>query len=133
MASFSQRIFGIILAIFAIAIGSCDRVDSDKSAQNPSPSPVASPTVDDVWIARHAMSVRDILLMLKGGDTQKTIIAEVRRRRFVGNLVEATELELTLNGARHELVSALKDKGNWLTEAQEQAYGKLMAQHPAGH
>jgi hypothetical protein len=79
------------------------------------------------------MSVADVLLMLKGGDTQQTIINEVKRRRFVGNVVEATELELTLNGARHELISVLKDKDNWLTDSQEQAYGKLMAQRSPAH
>jgi hypothetical protein len=79
------------------------------------------------------MSVGDVLLMLKGGDTQQTIINEVKRRRFVGNVVESTELELTLNGARHELISALKDKDNWLTDSQEQAYGQLMAQRSPAH
>ncbi len=84
--------------------------------------------MDDTWVARHAMTVNDVLVMLHGGDSQKTIINEVRRRHFVYNIVEATELELTLAGARHELIDALKDKTNWLTEAQEQAFGKLMTQ-----
>jgi hypothetical protein len=120
-------------AVFAIVLGSCSRVDSDKSAQNQSPSPTGSPTTNDLWVARHAMTVDDVLLMLKGGDTQKTIIGEIKRRHFAGNVVEATELELTLNGARHELISELKDKDNWLTEPQEQAYGRLMAQHQPKH
>ena len=133
MRAFSQRICGITFAVFAIVLGSCSRANSDKSAQNQSPSPTASPTTNDAWVARHAMNVGDVLLMLKGGDSQQTIINEVKRRRFVGNVVEATELQLTLAGARHELISALKDKDNWLTEPQEQAYGQLMAQHPAPH
>jgi PBP1b-binding outer membrane lipoprotein LpoB len=133
MPAFSQRICGITLALFAVVLGSCSRVDSDKSAQKQSPSPTANPAADDVWVARHAMSLGDVLLMLKAGYTEKTIIAEVKRRHFVGNLVEATELQLTLAGARHELISALKDKDNWLTEPQEQAYGQLMAQHKPAH
>jgi hypothetical protein len=133
MPAFSQRICGVTLAVFVIVLGSCDRVDSDKTAKNRSSSPAASPTTNDLWVARHAMSVGDVLLMLKGGDTQQTIINEVKRRRFVGNVVESTELELTLNGARHELISALKDKDNWLTDSQEQAYGQLMAQRSPAH
>jgi hypothetical protein len=131
MPAFSQRICGVTLAVFVIVLGSCDRVDSDKTAKNRSSSPAASPTTNDLWVARHAMSVGDVLLMLKGGDTQQTIINEVKRRRFVGNVVESTELELTLNGARHELISAFKD--NWLTDSQEQAYGQLMAQRSPAH
>jgi len=133
MPPFSQWVCGITLAAVAIVLGSCNHADSEKTVQGQAASPAASPTTNDAWVARHAMNVGDVLLMLKGGDTQQTIINEVKRRHFVGNLVEATELELTLAGARHELISALKDKNNWLTESQEQAYGKLMAQHPAGH
>jgi hypothetical protein len=133
MPAFSQLIRGTTVALFAVVLGSCSRVDSLKSAQNQSPTPAASPTTSDVWIAKHAMTVGDVLLMLKGGDAQQTIIAEVKRRRFVGNVVEATELQLTLAGARHELIFALKDRGNWLTDPQEQAYGQLMAQHKPAH
>lgn len=129
MHAVTQRILGITFAVVALVLSSCGRVEPDKTAQSKSTaSPAASPTTNDAWVAKHAMNVGDVLLMLKGGDSQNTIINEVKRRHFVGNLVEATELELTLNGARHELIAVLKDKDNWLTESQEQAYGKLMTQ-----
>ena len=79
------------------------------------------------------MTLQDVLLMLKQDYPQAAIIAEVRRRRLVDTIVEANELELSLNGARRELLKALKDKRNRLTEAQEQAHGRLMLQSKTGH
>jgi hypothetical protein len=119
------------VVFFALIAGACSRTDSVKSAQNGSPSPISGPTTDDVWIASHAMTVGEVELMLRAGNAQEKIIAEVRKRHFVGSIVEATELELNLNGARHELIAELKNKANWLTEAQEQAYGQLMAHRQA--
>ena len=78
------------------------------------------------------MNVQDVLLMLKQGYRDDAIIAEVKRRRIVDTIVEANELQLSAWGARRELLTVLKDKRNRLTEAQEQAYGRLMLQSNPG-
>lgn len=63
--------------------------------------------------------------MLKRGDSQDAIIKQVRARHLTQKIVEAQELELSLMGARRQLLAELKNPGNVLTEAQEPAYGEL--------
>ena len=71
------------------------------------------------------MNVEDVLRLLKRGDSQETVIDQVRRRHITQKIVEAQELELSLMGARRQLLSELKNTSNVLTEAQELAYGQL--------
>ena len=71
------------------------------------------------------MNVQDILQMLKRGESQESIIAQVRTRHITQKIVEAQELELSLMGARRQLLAELKNGNNVLTESQELAYGQL--------
>ena len=58
--------------------------------------------------------------------SKEELVSEVRRRRILATIVDATELELAAHGAGRQLIAALKDKTNLLTEAQEKIYTQLL-------
>ncbi|HJT79970.1 MAG TPA: hypothetical protein VJ719_02140 [Chthoniobacterales bacterium] len=120
----------ILLAVLVVIVGFAV-VISTRSGQFPArfgratPAPSVAPTPDDVAIARNALTVEDILGMLDRGDSQETIIRAVRERRITQKIVEAQELQLSVMGARRQLLKELKDSNNVLTPSQELAYGRL--------
>ena len=74
------------------------------------------------------MPISEMVSGLRRGVSKQELLAEVRRRRVPAKIVEATELELAANGAGHELIAALKDDANVLTESQEKAYMELLVE-----
>src|SRR3954447_11802839 len=116
----------------ALAMNGCNRHAQPTVAKIPvKPAKPATASVtpaanaEDMQIASQAMNVQDVLAMLKRGDSQEKIIGQVRLRHLTQKMVEAQELELSLMGARRQLLAELKNGSNVLTEAQELAYGRL--------
>ncbi len=77
--------------------------------------------------ARNVMPVSEVIAKLRAGVGSKNVLAEVQQRRIPAKIVDATALELAANGADHQLLAAMKDGRNILTEAQETAYMRLVA------
>lgn len=86
------------------------------------------PNAQDFKIASQALNSADVLVRLRGGDSQQVIIREVKTRHITAAIAEEAELQLSENGARPELLQELKDAKNVLTETQKQAYSQLMVQ-----
>lgn len=92
-------------------------------------APVVVPlTAEDLRIARQAMPLNDVSLMLRSGYKQEAIIAEVRKKRVPAPPDAATEDSLVGSGASPALIAALKAKENLLTENQKQAFDNLAAE-----
>jgi hypothetical protein len=86
----------------------------------------APPTAEDVRIGRQAMPISEVSLMLGGGSSQKSIIADVNRRHIPERISAALELELSDKGAGPGLIAALKDEKNILTRNQKHVFAKWM-------
>src|SRR5690348_16614927 len=121
-----------VLIVCVLVLNACNRsaqptVSQTTTGKQAKPVDSVSPaaTAEDNRIASQAMNVEDVLRMLKRGDSQEAIIAQVRTRHITQKIVEAQEWELSLMGARHQLLAELKNASNVLTETQELAYGKL--------
>jgi hypothetical protein len=91
----------------------------------PAPMPL---TAEDVRIARQAMPLTDVSLMLRSGYKQDAIIAEVRKKRIPAPPDAAAEDSLVQSGASPALVAALKAKENLLTANQREAFDNLAAE-----
>jgi hypothetical protein len=130
-----RTVFSVSVVIAAaLAVNGCNRhaqvpaaPAANSTAKQAKPVTSVSPAAnaEDLRIASQAMNVGDVLLMLKRGDSQEAIIEQVRKRHLTQKIVEAQELELSLMGARRQLLAELKNGNNVLTETQELAYGKL--------
>ena len=95
----------------------------------PAPTPVPMPlTAEDVRIARQAMPLNDVSLMLRSGYKQDAIIAEVRKKRVSTPPDAAAEDSLVQSGASPALIAALKAKENFLTANQKEAFDNLAAE-----
>jgi len=121
-----------LLIACASVLNACNRHASPAppkttTAKPAKPAVAVSPSAnaEDVRIASQAMNVEDVLGLLKRGESQEAIIEQVHTRHITQKIVEAQELELSLMGARHQLLAELKNPSNVLTEAQELAYGEL--------
>jgi hypothetical protein len=91
-------------------------------------APVVVPlTAEDLRVARQAMPLSDVSLMLRSGYKQEAIIVEVRKKRVPAPPDAATEDSLVGSGASPALIAALKAKENLLTENQKQAFDNLAA------
>jgi hypothetical protein len=88
----------------------------------------AGPTAEDMAVARGAMPISEVMFKVRAGVSREEILAEVTRRKIPAGIVAATELQLSAYGAGPRLIAAMKDNKNILTEKQEQAYGRLMAE-----
>src|SRR4051812_29781407 len=64
-------------------------------------APASASANDDRRIAERAMNLEDVLLLLRQGESQESIIGHVHERRITQKIVESAELELSLMGARH--------------------------------
>lgn len=92
-------------------------------------APVAVPlTAEDLRIARQAMPLSNVSLMLRSGYKQDAIIAEVRKKRVPGPPDAETEDSLVQSGASPALIAALKAKENLLTDNQREAFNNLAAE-----
>jgi hypothetical protein len=84
-------------------------------------------TAEDLRIARQAMPLSNVSLMLRSGCKQDAIIAEVRKKHVPGPPDAETEDSLVQSGASPALIAALKAKENLLTENQREAFNNLAA------
>jgi hypothetical protein len=91
----------------------------------PAPAPL---TVEDLRIARQAMPLSDVSLMLRSGYKQEAIIAEVRKKRISAPPDAAAEDSLLESGASPALVEALKARENLLTANQKEAFDNFAAE-----
>jgi hypothetical protein len=96
-------------------------------------TPVATPapaaTAEDVRIGRQAMPIDEVSFLLRGGTSQKTIIADVNRRHIPEKISAALELEFSEKGAGPGLIAALKDDKNILSKNQKDAFDKRTNDH----
>src|SRR5436190_11473073 len=93
--------------------------------RHPVPAPL---TAEDLRIARQAMSLSEVSLMLRSGHRQEAIIAEVQQRRVGAAPDAAMEESLLHSGASPALIHALKEKENLLTQNQKEAFESLAAE-----
>ena len=126
--SITRLVHTLLIVTGILAQGGCERskpvispatVVADKTA---APGANGQPSAEDARVAREAITIADVLGMLRADVPNDQIIAEVKRRRMPQVLVEAGELELAANGAGHRLIAALKDPENTLTESEDKAY-----------
>jgi DNA repair exonuclease SbcCD ATPase subunit len=90
--------------------------------------PVAAPlTAEDLRIARQALPLSDVSLLLRSGNRQEAIIAEVRKKRVSAAPDAATEDSLLRSGASPALIAALKARENLLTPNQKEAFDNFAA------
>lgn len=97
------------------------------SGCNRAPAPVPL-TADDLRIARQALPLNDVSLMLRSGYKQEAIIAEVRKKRVSAPPDAAAEDSLVDSGASPALIAALKAKKNFLTANQKEAFDTFAAE-----
>jgi hypothetical protein len=97
------------------------------SGCNRAPAPVPL-TAEDLRIARQAMPLSDVSLMLRSGYKQQAIIAEVRKKRVSAPPDAAEEVSLAESGASPALIAALKAKENLLIANQKEAFDNLAAE-----
>lgn len=90
-----------------------------------------APTAEDLRVARHAMPISEVSLMLRNGFNEKAIMAEVTRRRVSEKPDTKTEDSLLRSGASTAFIQALKTDGNVLTEKQRKAFYYLAKQRPS--
>jgi hypothetical protein len=100
-----------------LALSSCNRA--------PAPVPL---TAEDLRVARQAMPLTNVSLMLRSGYKDEAIIAEVRKKRISAPPDAAAEKSLIASGASPALIEALKAKENLLTENQRQAFDNFVAE-----
>jgi hypothetical protein len=92
-------------------------------------APVVVPlTAEDLRMARQAMPLSDVSLMLRSGYKQEAIIAEVKKKRIPAAPDATAEDSLVRSGASPALIAALKAKENLLTENEKQAFDNLAAE-----
>ena len=122
------------LVAIVLALGACERAPKallaggGPTAKAATPAKDAPPTEADLKFAREVMNLSDVLVMLRAGVPNETIISEVQRRHIPQVLVAAGELEMAANGANRHLLAALKDPRNTLTESQDKAYSQVLAE-----
>ncbi len=95
----------------------------------------SAPTAEDVRIARQAMPISEVSLMLRGGNSQINIINEVNRRHIPETISAALEADLRQQRAGEDLIAALKDEKNLLTRSQRVAFTEwtnTRAEHVSG-
>jgi hypothetical protein len=85
-------------------------------------------TAEDLRIAREAIPLSEVSLMMRGGYKQDSIVAEVIRRHVPSAPDAQTEDSLVRAGATPKLLAALKDKKNILTENQKEAFDNMTAE-----
>ena len=118
----------------ALPFSGCERAPKallsggGPKAKAATPAKDAPPTEADLKFAREVMNLSDVLVMLRAGVPNETIISEVQRRHIPQVLVEAGELGMAANGANRHLIAALKDPRNMLTESQDKAYSQVFAE-----
>ena len=98
-----------------------------------SPAPVAAPlaerlTADELRVARQALPLAEVSLMLRTGYGQNDIIAEVQRRRVSEAPSAVAEANLAKDGASPKLLEALKSQANVLTRLQKEAFDQHRSQ-----
>ena len=86
-------------------------------------------------MGRQALPIAEISLMLRGGTSQAALVADVNRRHIPEKISAALELELKDKGAGPDLIAALKDSNNVLSENQKNAFDNRMEGRvvPTGH
>lgn len=124
------RVALLLMILFALA--ACDRaalpaMGPDDTHDQNQVTEATEPTAEDLLIARHAIDVSEIRLMLGGGFSQAAIISEVKQRHLRQKVDAFAELELTNRGASPALIAALKDPENQLTRIQMASYRESAA------
>jgi hypothetical protein len=132
----------LCLGALFVAASSCNRSPVVKllAPTVPAPTPVAlaaparapvqdsRPTALDMKIAQNAMSLSELALRLRGGDSQNLLISEIQKRHLVvATLSQRDEQEFASNGASAALIEAMKDEQNHLTNIQISCYAQLEA------
>jgi hypothetical protein len=84
-------------------------------------------TAEDLRVARQAMALNEVSLMLRSGYKEQAIIAEISRRRVSEKPDGKMEDSLRRSGASPALIQALKTDANVLTRNQKRAYDNLAA------
>jgi hypothetical protein len=87
-----------------------------------------APTAEDVRVARQAMAISEVSLMLRSGYKEQIIITEISRRRVSEKPDAKTEAMLLRSGASPALIQALRNDANVLTRNQKRAYDNLAAE-----
>lgn len=85
------------------------------------------PSAEDLRIARQAIPVNELLLMLRGGYKEPQVLDEARKRHIPVKIDAVMEEKLTSSGASPALIAALKKKENILTEVQRIAFDQYQA------
>ena len=88
-------------------------------------------TADDLQVARRAISINEVSLMVRSGYDQKTIISEVEHRHVSAMIDAKTEESLIRSGAKPSLIATLKNETNVLTTAQKRAFDSLAVERKA--
>ena len=110
-----------LIRVSCFAIGVVTLLGCDKIVQS------AAPTAEDVRVARQAMPLKEISLMLRSGYKEQAIIAEISRRRVSEKPDAKMEESLRRSGATPTLIQVLKSDANVLTRNQKRAYDNLAA------
>jgi hypothetical protein len=84
----------------------------------------APPTAEDVRIARGALSLTEVSLMLRTGSSQSEVIAEIKRRHVAEKIDGITEAKFISGGANSALIAALKSDQNILTPKQKAVFDR---------
>ena len=93
-----------------------------------SAKPTVEITAEDIQIARQALPISEVSLMLRSGYSEQKVLAEIQRRRVTEKIDGTTEDKLKSSGASASLIAALKSEQNVLTPNQEAAFDDLNAQ-----
>jgi hypothetical protein len=112
---------GALIRVGFFAIGFLTLSGCGRVAQRP------APTAEDVRVARQAMAISEVSLMLRSGYKEQVIIAEISRRHVPEKPDVKTEAMLLRSGASPALIQALRNDANVLTRNQKRAYDNLAA------
>jgi hypothetical protein len=86
------------------------------------------PTAEDIRIARTALSLKEVSLMLRTGSSQSELVPEIKRRRVPEKIDGAMEDKLIASGANALLIATLKTAENVLTPKQKLAFDQYQAE-----
>ncbi len=132
MPTIAGLIRPLVLAV-AVCCTSCSRTEDRGEASTADDMvPVfddRAPTVGDLQIARRAIQIGEIAVMLGGGVPEENIISEINQRHVPEKINAAAEIGLVGRGAGPALIAALKNPENVLTEVQRAAYAEHLAQN----
>jgi hypothetical protein len=94
-------------------------------------SRTVEPTAEDISVARQAIPISEVLLMVRSGYRESNVLKEIKTRHVPEKIDGTTEEKFRHSGASANVIAALKSEENTLTEAQKIAFDRQQQEKAA--